>query len=136
MADVTVTAASVLWTGSKDTGLAGATITRGQPLYMDATDGNRLKPADADVAATSAIVGIALNDAADEQPVEYGYGDGTLTVGGAGVVVGQIYVVSTTAGGIAPYSDLLSGDFVAFIGVGATTSTIKCKLFDSQIAKA
>lgn len=136
MADVSVTAASVVWTGKKDTGLAGATIARGNPLYKDSSDGGRLKPADADAQASSVFAGFALNDAGDEQPVEYGYGDGTLTVGGTGVTVGQVYVVSTGAGGIAPYSDLGAGDFVTYLGVGASTSTIKCDPHSSEVAKA
>lgn len=136
MTDVAITVASVVWTGKKDTGRAGGTVTRAMPLYKDTTDNDDLKAADADVAATAVFAGFALNDAADGQPVEYGYGDGTLTVGGTGVTVGQAYVVSTTTGGIAPYSDLGSGDFVTYLGVGKTSSSIECQPHTSGVAKA
>jgi hypothetical protein len=38
--------------------------------------------------------------------------------------VGQVYVVPRTAGGIAPYSDLLSTDRVTVIGYGKAANQI------------
>ena len=135
MTDLTVptSGSSVRWSGKKDTGIAGDTITPGMPLYKDTTDNNDLKPADADVLASSIFAGFALNSAVHGQPVEFGYGEGTLTVGGTGVSVGATYVVSTGAGGIAPEADLSTGDFMTFLGFGATTSTIKCAPYSSQV---
>lgn len=135
MTDLSPVAASVAWSGPKDTGIAGGTVVRGNPLYRDTTT-NKLSAGDADVVTTAEFAGFALNDAAANQPVEFGYGEGILTIGGTGVTVGQVYVISTTAGGIAPYSDLASGDFVTYLGVGATSSTIKCHPHSSQVAKA
>ena len=44
MADITVTAASVVLTsGQTDTGTAGATITAGQLLYKDSANNNVLR---------------------------------------------------------------------------------------------
>lgn len=136
MTDLTITDASVLWTGKKETGRAGGTITPGMPLYMDTADGNDLKAADADAAASAVFAGFALNAASDGQPLEYGYGEGTLTIGGTGVSVGAVYVISTGAGAIAPEADLGSGDFVTYLGVGATTSTIKCAPHVTGVAHA
>lgn len=136
MADIVITAANVT-PGTdciRDRGIAGATITAGQPVYKDATDSNKLKLADADVEATAAGVGIALHGAAAGQPLDYAI-KGTVNIG-ATVVVGQVYVVSTTAGGIAPIADLLSGDFVCILGVGATASTLKMGLNATGVAKA
>lgn len=134
MADVAVTAASVAWTGKQDVGIAGATVTRGQALYRDATT-NKLLPADADIQAMAVFAGFALTDAANNQPVVYGYGEGDLTVGGTGVTVGTIYVVSVNAGGIAPQADLLAGDFVTYLGVGLTTSSIRCAPHTTNISR-
>src|SRR3954467_13132210 len=103
MANLTVTAASVLAssTALKLQGIAGETITAGQPLYKNATASNRLKLADANAsAATSAVVGIALNSASAGQPVTYVYDDNAFTPG-ATLTVGQAYCVSATAGAIA-----------------------------------
>ena len=53
MADVSVTAASVVKTATTifGIGVAGGTVTAGQPVYQDTTASNKLKPADADVLA-------------------------------------------------------------------------------------
>lgn len=136
MTDLTITDASVLWTGKKDTGRAGGTITPGMPVYKDTTDNNDLKAADASASASAEFAGFALNSAADGQPLEYGYGEGTLTVGGTGVSVGATYVVSATAGGIAPEGDIGSGEFMTYLGVGASTSTIKCAPHSTGVAHA
>jgi hypothetical protein len=134
MADVSVTAASVVKTSTTaiSEGIAGGTVTAGQPVYIDTTDSS-LKGADADVQATSVAAGIALHGASTGQPLKYATG-GNLTFN-AGFTVGQVYVVSTTAGGIAPYSDLASGDFVTILGVATTTSNLNIKINATEIAK-
>lgn len=125
MADLTVTAANVAKvSGTVQNGTAGETITAGQALYSDSTDSNHLKLADCDnTSATATFVGIALNGAADGQPIAY-LAPGATINPGATVTVGEIYVVSGTAGGIAPEGDLATGDYVSVIGVGLTSSQI------------
>lgn len=134
-ADLTITATSVkkVTGAAVDRGTAGATITAGQPVYKDSTDSHKLKTCDADAQASSVCVGIALHAASADQPLEY-LTNGPIDIG-ATVTVGQVYVVSTTAGGIAPYSDLASGDYVSILGVGTTTGRIEVRLNNSQIAK-
>lgn len=111
----------------------GATVTQAQPVYLDSGDG-QYKPADADAAATAAAIGIALTPGVDN---DYGLivTSGLFNPGGT-VVVGQVYVVSTNPGGIAPYSDLASGDFVTILGIGATTTLIDVDIQVTGIAKA
>ena len=135
MADLSITAADVIKTDSTliAEGTAGATVTAGQPVYKDSTASGKLKPADADVLATAAAVGIALHGASDGQPLRYATG-GNLTLS-AVMTVGAVYVVSTTAGGIAPVADLGSGDYVTLLGVATTTSNIKLSVSVSGIAK-
>jgi hypothetical protein len=82
-------------------------------------------------ATTKAITGIALNGAAIGQPVSV-QTSGTITIG-ATVAVGTIYVVSATAGGIAPSTDLASTWGTIIIGVADTTGTIKLQFFDSGV---
>lgn len=125
MGDITVTAASALKSarGITEEGIAGATITAGQPLYADASASGTLKPADALTAAKAAVVGIALNGAGTGQPVEYLVSDPDYVAGGT-VAVGQVYVVSATGGGIALESDITSTQFVTVIGIGKTATTI------------
>lgn len=135
MADLTVTATGVLAASGagKARGTAGGTITAGQPLYIDSSDSNKLKPCDADAsAAAAACVGIALHGAASGQPIEYQQ-SGDINPG-ATVTVGESYYVSDTAGGIKPAADLVSGDYVTFLGVGTTASNIKLGLLVSGVA--
>jgi hypothetical protein len=136
MADLTITAANVKKTDSTliTEGIAGATITAGQPVYKDSTASNKLKPADADVLASAAAVGIALHGASADQPLKYATG-GNLTLG-AVMTAGAVYVVSTTAGGIAPVADLGSGDFVTLLGIATSTSNLKLSISVSATAKA
>jgi hypothetical protein len=121
MADLTVTAASVLFTsGTKNTGVAGATITAGQSLYLDSAD-SKLKLAQADgTAAEVAAVGIALHAAGANQPLTYA-GSGSVINIGATTVKTTTYVVSATAGGVAPQADLTSGHRICRLGYATAT---------------
>jgi hypothetical protein len=136
MADLSVTAASVAKaTGAAtDEGTAGESVTAGQPVYRNQTDAGKLYRTDADAEASSVCAGIALHAAAAGQPLEF-LTSGPIDIG-ATVAVGQVYVVSTNAGGIAPYADLASGDYVSLLGVGTTTGRIEVRLNNSKIAKA
>src|SRR6266496_1447543 len=103
MADLTITAANVAsGTGSQTSdGTAGGTITQGDAIYQDATDSNKWKRADANLsAAAAAAIGIALNAAENGQPVRIQVG-GEMNPG-ATLAVGTVYVLSATAGKIAP----------------------------------
>lgn len=125
MADLVITTGNVQpGTGALTvSGTAGATLTAGQSVYLDSTD-NTYKPADANnTAATANCKGITLNGAVSGQPVTIQY-SGNMEFG-AIITEGEIYVVSGTAGGIAPEADIVSGWRVTIIGVGVSTTEIK-----------
>lgn len=136
MADVTVTAANVKPVGTSrtvQTVLLGETVTQGQPLYLKAADSKYWK-ADADTLAEAAAAGIAITPGvADDYAIMLTAG--TINMGGT-LAVGQVYVVSTNAGGVAPYSDLGSGDYVTILGVATTTAILNVDLNATGIAKA
>ena len=137
MADLVTTAASckkVANSTMTDRGIAGVTITASQPVYRDSTNADKLALVSANAESTSICAGIALHAALAEQPIEFAIAN--LIDIGATVTVGQVYVASATAGGIAPYSDLVSGKFVSIIGVGTTTGRIEIRLNNSRTAKA
>lgn len=137
MADLTITAANVVKGSSSSVknGVAGATITAGQAVYEDATDSNKLKLADANASsATAACKGIALHAALSGQPIAYIDG-GDLGVGTI-LTAGTIYVLSATAGGIAPAADLTTGWRTTILGVATTTSNLKVNLNRSDTAIA
>jgi len=123
MADETVTAADVvIQSGSMGQGTAGASITQGMPIYEDAGDSNKLKPADNSSAAKANVRGIALNAAENGQPVLYvksGEYDPGFTP-----TAGTVYVVSSNAGKICAMADLASTNYVTVIGVGKDANTL------------
>lgn len=136
MADITVTAANVA-PGSdafinKDYNF-GATVTQGQSVYLDtSTTPPTWKLADADSTATTAAAkGMSLNAGSSGQPAAVQISGG-YNPGGT-VAVGTIYVVSGTAGGICPSSDLASGDWVTIVGIGTTTSNIQLLFLASGV---
>jgi len=114
------------------TGKAGATITAGQVVYADTADNGDYKLADCDLsAAASVVAGIALNGASDGQPLSV-LTAGDITIG-AVVTVGEIYVLSGTAGGIAPEADLANPDYVSILGVGISATVIRIQRANSGI---
>ncbi len=121
MADLTVTAASVLFTsGTKQDGVAGASITAGQVLYLDSST-TTLKLAQADgTAAEADAVGIALNAAGTGQPVVYAKQGSVINIG-ATTAKTTTYVVSATAGGVAPQADLVSTNKIVRLGYATAT---------------
>ena len=134
MADISITAASVA-PGSGDprqSGISGATITAGVPLYKDSTDSDKLKLVDVDNSdATALTVGIAVGDAVSGQVVSYQTG-GSVTYN-AVLTKGVIYVGSDTAGGVKPSADLGSGDRVVILGTASSTTVLKLGLNNTGI---
>jgi hypothetical protein len=124
MADLTITAASVLLTsGSALSGTAGATITAGQCVYLDSVT-NTLKLAQADgTAAEAAAVGIALHASLSGQPLAYAPTGSTINIG-ATTVKTTAYMVAPTAGGVAPQADLTSGHRIVYLGYATTTGGV------------
>lgn len=136
MAAISITATSVVPGSDANTatGLAGATITAGQVVYLDSTT-NTLKLAQSDgTTAEAAMVGIALNGANSGQSVIYVKG-GTVTIGGT-VVAGTSYYVGTTAGDIVLYSDLSSTNKISFVGYATTTGILAVQIVNTGLAKA
>ena len=137
MADLSVTAASVATTSTQYRDVvAGATITAGQTIYLDSTDSDKAKLADANgSSATAVLVGIALHGASSGQPLRIQTG-GTITIG-ATTIKGTVYILSATAGGIAPHSDLANGWYRVIVGVATDTAgTIKMGILVSGVTEA
>lgn len=125
MADLTITAANVVKGSGAivDTSrVAGETITAGQAVYLKSSDSKWYKAQSDGTSAEAEASGVALNGASAGQPVAVQTA-GTITIG-ATVAVGAVYVVSNTAGGIAPLADLSSTNYLTVFGYGATTLTI------------
>jgi len=139
MADITVSAAGVQATATTltATGTSAAAITAGQPVYMDASTSNNLRPALAGgIAAQAAVVGIALNSAPGAgQPVRYATG-GLVTFIGTTFVVGGSYNLSANSGNIAPVADTTTGNYVSHLGEAPTATTLQIALNVTGITHA
>jgi hypothetical protein len=140
MANISYTASNVVATDAstvKASGISGGAINIGEAVYLDPADG-LIKKAQANVGSPTHapnIVGVALDTVAGtNQPITYATkGDVTF---GSGLTQAQVYVVSATAAGaIAPYVDLVSGNYVGFLGVALNTSVLRLGLIPTSTPK-
>ncbi len=137
MADISVTQSAVKAANSdtvKTTGTSGEAINIGQSVYVKPSDGKVYKADANDATASANLAGVALTNAQGaDQPVIYGTGDITFN---SALTIGQVYVASAAnTGGIAPVSDLASGDYVGVLGVATSATTLKVTLIPTGAAK-
>lgn len=127
MAAITVTAANVLRVDGDvvDGFNAGATITAGQYVYVDANGAVQAATNATSVGSGvgSPQVGVALNGGGTGQPIRILKPGGTVNIGGT-VAVGKPYVCGI-AGGIIPVDDIAGSEFITGVGIGITTAQIK-----------
>lgn len=128
MTDVSITEANMLEGSGNKTILprqvAGAALTRSQIVYKDTANSNVWKPAQCDgtaLEAGSAGIGYAAQDVGSGQYVDIVTFDDDWTPGGT-LAIGTEYVVSATAGGIAPSGDLMSTNYHTHLGTPKSTS--------------
>lgn len=135
MADLTVVAANVKPGSSavSKRGIAGEAITAGDSVFVAADGGIELCEHDQTI-VEAAAVGVALNDAAVDQPIEY-IVTGDIDMG-AILSIGETYIVGAGAGGIAPEGDAGAGDFVTVLGVATTANNLKMGILQSGVAHA
>ncbi len=136
MADITVTAASVIAGGDAtiENGRAGATITAGQVVYKEASSGKfKLTDTNSATAEVKNAYGIALNGASDGQPLAV-QKSGSITIG-ATVTAGTAYYASETPGGIQSAADV-GTEAVAFLGIATSASVIKMGIINSGVTVA
>ena len=130
MADLSVTAGSVQ--PAEDAVVryytAGATITAGQPVYVNSVTG-RVHPAAAAAAGSDELaraVGIAVAGGGETQRIGVQV-SGDITIGGT-CASGLVYIVSGTAGGISPHTDATTPattELCTVLGVGISTTKIR-----------
>lgn len=137
MADISITAANVLPGANARTehGTFGATITQGQAVYRDSSDG-KYKLADTDSATAEVKVprGIALNAGSNGQPATIQI-SGDITIG-ATLTAGTAYYLSPVAGGIAPLADVAIGDDYTLLGLAKSTTVLALDIQVSGVTRA
>ena len=100
----------------------GEAVTQGMPGYRNATDGKYYKADANDTAAKAEVVCIFLTPAStDGHAVALLLGLVNL---GATLAVGTAYYLSNTAGAIQLASDLVSSDYVTYLGTAKTTALL------------
>ena len=137
MADISITATAVLAAADAitDNGSAGATVTAGQVVYKDSSDGLwKLADNNSATAAVRTPSGIALNGAATGQPLRV-LRSGNLTLN-AVLTSGVAYYLSDTPGGICPVADLSTGEYPSIIGIATSTTVLKVNFTTSGVALA
>lgn len=124
MADLSITAGSVIASAQATIDRRysyGATVTQGQPVYLDT--GNLWQLADANASATTAAVrGIVLVGGAINQPGIVVTTDPNFTPG-ATLAVGTMYVLSANAGKICPVADSVTGVYNSLLFIANTSTT-------------
>ena len=135
MAELSITAAQVLAGADADfyQGVAGVAVTAGQAVYLDILT-NRLRLADANGSTDSAqLIGIALHQAAAEQPLRV-QTRGKVTLGvSAAVTSSTIFILGANPGGIAPAADKAAGWYTSLVGVGNAQAGINLSIFASGV---
>lgn len=125
-ADISITAANLSPSTQAVTrdAIAGVAITAGQLVYKDTADG-KIKLADANGATTliRTPIGMAANTAGVGQNVRYIVSDPDLTLGGT-VSNGAAYVLSATAGGLAPIADQTTGWYPCIVAIGISSTKV------------
>jgi len=140
MSDITITTSTVVadTNAAIDYGFAGAAITAGMPLYIDAANNNVLKPAGNLSIDEAAVVGIALHAAAIGQPIAYiTAGDLTMTTSPA-LGVASVYVLGSGSGTgkISPTLDLDNSTGTRYgtvVGIGVTSTKLRVGLTASAV---
>jgi hypothetical protein len=114
----------------------GATISAGQVVYADTADTNKMKLADNNASAATAVVyGIAMTPG-----VSGGYGvvatGGGIILVGTTAAVGETYYAGATAGEIIPDADLATGNYVSRLGTASSATQINLRIENTGIVHA
>ena len=106
-------------------GTAGAAITAGQLVYKSAADRKfYLADCDSATAGVRDVYGIAANSAAIGAPVSIVLEDPALAIAASGLTNGTIYLLSATAGGLAPAADATTGWYPTVVAIAKSGTTI------------
>lgn len=142
---LSVTAGNVVFSSNglahMNQGIAGATITVGQYVYLDAVT-NTYKLADSNAsAATADLIGVAATGGASGQPILVCTEDNDFTPGGTlsiSVAASScLYCLSATAGSVkalTALTDLVSGEYPVLVFIAKSTTKAILKPHKGTVA--
>lgn len=126
-ADLSITATNVIPSSAAviQTGTAGEALTAGQLVYKKASD-RKFYKADCDSATTEVrdVYGMAVTSSATGAPVSIVLEDPALAIAASGLTNGTIYLLSATAGGLAPAADATTGWYPTVVAIAKSGTTI------------
>ena len=137
MADLVVTEALVTSNNTTQTYRSYETdvaVTAGELLAEDTTTGNLIL-AVADTEDNARLVGVALTSSTGAGEFVVVAERGTY-VTGATMVAGTYYVLSATAGKIAPFPDLITGNITSYAIMATSTTQAQIVLYNTTIVVA
>lgn len=136
MADLVIVAANVKNVDAiVQWGTFGATITQGKACYLDPADGKwKLGDANGASADIRRVQGIALTGGSNGQVGAVAIPPGTIDLGTT-LTVGEIYVLSATAGGVAPVADYASGMSPGIVGIGTAANRLMLDFANADVLK-
>lgn len=138
MADVVVTAASVAikTVNSRATsGTGGETLTAGKFVYLDSNT-NRYKGAINSTESAAECKGLVTDPTADGDFAAVYSGTGIVVDLGATLTEGTWYTISSTAGNIHPYADLVSTEWLSWVGYGNADGDLVMYLINTGTQKS
>lgn len=127
MADITPTPANVIAPNANTSiRIAGETITAGAFVYIDTTDSDKVKLAQADGTLLQAnVYGVAAEGATAGQPIVIVI-SGDITYGTAAFIgAGVPFVLSATAGKMCLDADLVNTNYLTKIGHSISTTVLR-----------
>ena len=136
MADLSQTPANVRSTSDtqhQDVTAGEAGIQPGMPVYRKASDSKYYR-CDADAEATASCDGIAMTYADADDPLRIATG-GTIDLGGT-LTVGEIYILSSTTGAIAPVGDLSNPMYTTILGIATAAGAFLLAITASDTVRA
>jgi len=123
MANITITAANFIPSANATIiqGTAGATLTRGTPVYLD-TASNTYKALVLTATTTDTLAGLACEDAASGQPILIVSRDPALAIGGTCASGDTIWCSNT--GITLTFADLIATWRIIVVGVATASGVI------------
>jgi hypothetical protein len=123
MANISITPANFIPSANATIiqGIAGGTLTRGLPVYLDTAAGT-YKALVLTSTTTDTLAGLACEDAANGQPILIVTKDPALAIGGTCASGDTIWCSNT--GITLTQADLVSTWRIIFVGVGISSGTI------------
>jgi hypothetical protein len=123
MANISITPANFIPSSNATIiqGIAGGTLTRGTPLYLDTAAGT-YKALVLTNTTTDTLAGLACEDAASGQPILIVTKDPALAIGGTCASGDTIWCSNT--GITLTQADLVATWRIIFVGVGTAANTI------------